>query len=747
MLADEPSLKPGMFMLPDDPVATDVLIPGFRSATAVWGAFGWFTVGWIARLAPGLAEYLNRERVAPIRFTVSPRLFREEMNAVSRAQTMSEGEAYACLSRLFVDDRFEASALARHALDCLAWMVAENRLELKIAVAKAGSNYHPKIWLFDDGQQQLLARGSGNATDRGVFGGVEHLDVDVSWVDSSRARVAAGRKILDAWSQGRSQGIERVVDLPEALRLAIIETAPREAPRREDYIAAAAEDGSPPWAVEPWEQLREKISGRSSKAPRPRLLIPAWLNWEVGRFAHQKEAVDSWEGSSTEQRGTIAMATGAGKTVTALICATRHQRETEEEVPFVVVISVPSVPLIEQWKREVARFGVRALTPTLEPDPTASLTNFLRGIRSGGTHVVVVTHNMLCTSEFQAALELKCHGCRTLLIADEAHWLGAKGFLENRPDFFGARLALSATPERQHDPDGTEEVFEFFGPPVFEFGLDRAIGFCLTPYDYHVHACALDETEMADFAELSKRIQRALGGRDDADRQVPETVLKLALARQRIVETAESKIPLLRRVLERRGPRTLRHALIYASAKDPVQFQSVGAVLTDLGLRWAAVTHETTSRPRRFADIMKAFDEGGYQVLLAKRVLDEGVDLPSVREAFVVASSTVEREWIQRRGRVLRLHPGKTRAVLHDFLALPPAAVVREGDRHLRRLVRRELGRAFAFAGHARNAAGRSGTLATLRRLQEAFWRKKLTPEETMQRAGDVMIAPSMEGG
>ena len=101
----------------------------------------------------------------------------------------------------------------------------------------------------------------------------------------------------------------------------------------------------------------------------------------------------------------------------------------------------------------------------------------------------------------------------TMFIADEAHSLGAEGFINNKPELFERRLALSATPERQYDPDGTEEIFEFFGPPVYEFGLDRAIGFCLTPYNYYVHAATLDEDELGEFVELSGRIGAAHGSR------------------------------------------------------------------------------------------------------------------------------------------------------------------------------------------------------------------------------------------
>ena len=187
MLKDQPTLRPGLFRLPDQPVANEILIPGFRFARKVRGAFGWFTAGWIGRLAPGLAEYLNREGVEPIDFTVAPALYSEERAAVERGVRMTAQEAGDLVVDVFVNGRADASALGRHALDCLSWMIAKRLLRMRIAVPAIGSNYHPKIWLFDDDENQVLARGSGNATSRGIVSGVEHLDVDVSLGDGKRA--------------------------------------------------------------------------------------------------------------------------------------------------------------------------------------------------------------------------------------------------------------------------------------------------------------------------------------------------------------------------------------------------------------------------------------------------------------------------------------------------------------------------------------------------------------------------------
>ncbi|WP_419924009.1 DEAD/DEAH box helicase family protein [Candidatus Poriferisocius sp.] len=753
MLADESSLQPGLYRLPEAPIGPKVLIPGFRSATSVRGAFGWFTAGWIERLAPGLAEYLSRPDTAPIRFTVAPVFFPEERRAVEQGSAMTVEEAAQRVADVFVEGRVDATALGQHALDCLAWMVAADRLRLRVAVPNPDSNYHPKIWLFDDGSDQVLVRGSANATGRGLSGGVEHMDVDVSWNEPGHNRVATGIGILDDWEQGISMGIEQTVDLPDALRDDIIKTAPAAAPTPDHYLQAAGKSSEPPWAVEardPLEELRDRFARRPAGQDRPRLAIPAWLEWQTGDYSHQAEAVTAWESEPDPESGTISMATGAGKTLTALVCATRAQ-DRLGDTPLLIVVSAPSVPLITQWEQEIRRFGVNAATPTLAPHTNTAISRLLQSLSGGGTHIAVVTNNLLCDAAFQntvaSHIDNASRPLATMLIGDEAHTLGAASFIANKPEFFERRLALSATPERQYDPDGTEEIFEFFGPPVYEFGLDRAIGFCLVPYDYYVHATTLDGDELEQFKELTDRIRRLAFRLNDKDDD--RDLTSLLIRRRRIIETAESKIPLLSAVLRHRGPRSLTQALVYASAKNPEQFDNIGGTLTGLDVRWAPVTQKTTASTAQLDKTLATFAVGGFQVLLAKKVLDEGVDIPSIREAFLVASSTVEREWVQRRGRVLRRHPGKPWAVLHDFVALPPADLFRDAGRpddDLKKIVRSELSRAYSFAAHARNATGADGVLAHLDRVEKSYWPTN-GAAPVLESAGDHIIAPATPEG
>lgn len=718
MLMDEPTLRPALFRLPDDPIGPKVLTPGFRSATSVKGAFGWFNATWIAKVAPGLAEYLNRQDTNPIHFVVSPVFFAPEKEALENVYSMPVEEATQKVRDVFVDGRVEATALGRHALDCLSWMVATDLLQLKIAVPKADSNYHPKMWLFDDGSHQMLARGSGNATGQGVDTGVEHLDVDVTWQEDSKKRVEEGIAILEDWFNGRSIGIDCVINLPEAIEQDIIKTAPDMAPDQSDYLKAAKEDDNPAWAIDRAERLRRRFSEPASKPPR--LTIPKDIEWQSGIYEYQSEAVKAWESEPNPERGIISMATGAGKTITSLICAARVQDRLSNQ-PFLIVVSAPSIPIMAQWKDEVKRFGINATAPK-----ASALTNMFRGLSTGGTYVVIVSNKMLCSAKFQSTLIQRLNPTiRTMFIGDEAHTLGAKGFVNNKPHFFEKRLALSATPERQYDPDGTEEVFAYFGYPVYKYGLDRAIGFCLTPYNYYVHWTMLGGSELYEYIELTRKIGKYIAATKApvAGKIDDETLTGLLIRRRSIIETAVAKADILRKLLEHRNPRSLQHVLIYTSAKNPEQFENTSKVLSELDIRWAPVTQETTKNPTLLDQTLKTFEGGGYQVLLAKKVLDEGLDIPAIKEAFLMASSMVEREWIQRRGRVLRLYPGKDFAVVHDLLALPPAYVGGyEYIKATRKILVTELERALSFAKYARNASGAEGIFERLKGIRNHYW-------------------------
>ena len=396
----------------------------------------------------------------------------------------------------------------------------------------------------------------------------------------------------------------------------------------------------------------------------------------------------------------------------------------EGHKPLLIVVAAPYVPLIEQWCDEIAEFGVKPVNLTTvggAAKRASALQKLKRRFRTGlsEVEVVVVSHDTLCTPQFLDALDGFDNA--RLLIADEAHNLGRASFIENPPEFFEHRLGLSATPIRQYDEEGTDALFAFFGPVAFQFTLEEAIGRCLVEYDYYLHPVYLTESEMDEWFDLTGKIKqnawRSEGGKPD------EFLSKLLRDRRALLETASDKVSMLKSLLDEENIGSLKHTLVYTSDKGPQQLDNVNRLLRDKNVLFHQLTAEETASRDQTKRIIKSFQDGEIQVLTAKRVLDEGVNIPQICKAFILASTTVERQWVQRRGRLLRTCSaiGKTHSVIHDLLALPPG--MDQGlDPDARSLVRSELRRAQEFARLAKNAGRPDGPLAMIDRMVDAAY-------------------------
>ena len=568
--------------------------------------------------------------------------------------------------------------------------------------------FHPKVWLFQDGADVIAVHGSSNVTYAGIRKNIEQIAVSKSWEDPNQRYITdkLGFQFGQLW-QNREESCV-VITLPHAIRDRLLKNyhakrPPAEAELRTLYNRATgvAEE------TEPYEL---------PAAQRAEFTIPTALRYEEGPFEHQGKAVNAW--CAAGYRGVLEMATGSGKTLTAMICA---HRLYEAHKPLLIVVAAPYVPLVQQWCEEIEPFGLRSVNLTLasgQRGRARELNRIKRRFRNETTDVeaIVVSHDTLCNPAFQD--ELKKFDCMKLLLADEAHNLGREGFVTEPPEFFDYRLGLSATPVRQYDEEGTEALFAFLGDVVFRFTLKEAIGRCLVEYDYFVHPVELTHDEMDEWYELTAKI-KANAWRQ-SENKPDDYLAKLFRDRRALLETAENKIQALQNALTKDNLGALRHTLIYASDKGPQQLEQVNAVLKAHGVLFHQLTHEETQNRAKTAEIIKSFQEGVLRVLTAKRVLDEGVNIPQIRKAFILASTTVERQWIQRRGRLLRTcrKIGKTHSEIHDFIALPPD--IDKVDDEARSLIRSELLRVQEFASLARNAGRPDGPLPVIDKLVHA---------------------------
>lgn len=667
---------------------------------------GFFSSSVLASLAPGLATYISRARHS-FRLIISPLLRPEDQTALEDGVKSPEAVAREILEELVVTE----DLLQQHTLKCLSYLLRAGRIEIKIALMR-DALFHPKVWMFETNGDVMAAHGSSNVTYAGIKKNIEQIAVSKSWEDPKQ------RYIVDKlvyqfgrlWENKDDTCV--IVALPQAVRDRLLKTYSSEVPPTEAELRA----------------LYSRALGSSDRdggtvdapvLPDRTFSIPAGLRYEDGTFEHQGKAVKAW--CVAGFRGVLEMATGSGKTITSMIGAYRlfNQRK-----PLLIVIAAPYVPLIEQWCEEIEPFGLKPVNLTIvggAQKRAAELQKIKRRLRTGLSKVeaVIVSHDTLCTPGFLDAVE--SFECERLLIADEAHNLGSPSFINRPPTFFEHRLALSATPVRQYDQEGTDALLAFFGPVVFEFTLEEAIGRCLVEYEYYVHPVYLTEREMDAWHELTDKIKQIAWRNNDGEPD--EYLTKLLRDRRELLETAEGKLTALAGLLANEDLGSLRHTLVYATDKGPEQLDAVNRLLRDKNLLFHQLTAEETADRAQTTRIIRSFQNGEIQVLTAKRVLDEGVNIPQICKAFILASTTVERQWIQRRGRLLRKCSAinKTHSVIHDFLALPPG--MEDGlDADVRGLVRSELRRAQEFARLAKNAGRPDGPLVLIDKMVNAAY-------------------------
>lgn len=694
-----------LYMLPSDPLAEEVLIPGFQAAGKVDCMVGFFSSEVLASLAPGFATYITGSKNS-FRLVVSPLLRADDKAAIEDGLRSPEEVADRILEELTVTE----DLLQLHTLKCLSWLLRAGRIEIRIALMK-DALFHPKVWLFENGDDLVAVHGSSNVTYAGIRKNIEQIAISRSWQDSNQHYITDKlRYEFDRlWDNKDDSCI--VIALPEAIRQRLLRTYTSETPPNENELRNLYRRATG-FAEEP-------KSFEPDIAPLAGFAIPNSLQYESGPFEHQGKAVAAW--CEAGYRGVLEMATGSGKTITSMICANRLY---EENKPLLIVVGAPYVPLIEQWCDEIAPFGLKPVNLTTAGSAAKrarELQRLNRRLRTSLSDVeaVVVSHDTLCTPEFLTAVE--AFDCARLLIADEVHNLGRPSFINDPPEFFEYRLGLSATPIRQYDEEGTEALLEFFGPVAFEFTLEEAIGNCLVEYDYYVHAVYLTESEMDEWFELTGKIKqnawRSEAGKPD------EYLAKLLRDRRALLETASGKVSTLKALLDGEDSGNLRHTLVYTSDKGPDQLDDVNRLLRNKNILFHQLTAEETASRELTKRIIRSFQDGEIQVLTAKRVLDEGVNIPQIYKAYILASTTVERQWVQRRGRLLRTCSaiGKIHSVIHDLLALPPN--MEEGlDDDARALVRSELRRAKEFAQLSRNAGRPDGPLAMINRMVDAAY-------------------------
>ena len=459
---------------------------------------------------------------------------------------------------------------------------------------------------------------------------------------------------------------------------------------------------------------------------------------------YQKEAIASWVGEN--YHGIFDMATGTGKTFTGLGAISKLSEDLNDKLAVVIVC--PYQHLVEQWVEDIVRFNMKPIigySSSPQKDWKQRLSKAVRDqkIRVDKSFFCFVCTNATFTNSYVQEQISKIHS-PVLLVVDEAHNFGAASYARLLDDRFTYRLALSATLERHRDEEGTALLYAFFGKKCIEYSLDRAIEEDkLTPYKYYPVVVHLNDDELTAYEQLSYEMSKCVIKGKNGKYKLNKHGEILALKRARIVAGASEKLDALRE--EIRPYIHDNNILVYCGAtnvldenadytsSDTGDIRQIEAVTRILGNEFGMDVAQFTSRENMEtrAAIKEQFQRGDrLQAIVAIKCLDEGVNIPGIRTAFILASTTNPKEYIQRRGRVLRKAQNKPYAVIYDFVTLPrpldsvSSLTTEQAQRDLT-LVKNELARIKEFGRLSQNSMDANNLIWD---IQEAY---HITDEES----------------
>ena len=646
--------------------ADELFVPAFKKSIKFDVAVGYFTSGWLRDAAEGIAEFALAGGKS--RWIVSSELKNEDAEILVYDKKIEGQVLKNYQERILID---VIKSLKTHTREELCALIAAGVIEFRIAVPRdnVSGMMHAKFGIFtDENNKKIGFSGSYNLT-AAAKSNWERIDVYKSWEGGDDRRINSLEcEFEDLWL-----GMD---------------------PKYQVF--------------EPTPELINLIKGEAGKQLSGYIEMHNPKNTILLRD-YQEKAIESWgnrgPGSTKSCNGTYVMATGSGKTITALATIDKLISIVvgKKSRPLMIVIVLPLKHLLDQWYEEALEFGFESIkcyekSGIWRKNLAESLS--VQRTTNSGYVMAMVTNSTFAMDDFQN--ELAKINTDFLIVADEAHNLGSSTYLKSLPENANFRLALSATPDRHNDSNGTKELFKYFGEPVIEFTLEDAInrGF-LCPYDYHPHLCPMSEEEYENYMELTELIRSEKKKVDDKGEKTKK-LIQLQGKRNDLITGVVSKLDILKVELNKQlVEEGVSHTLIYCGMRrgeDELRhIERTVKLIGDMGIKTRKFTADESLDERR--EILSLFSSGELEAIAAIKCLDEGVDVPATRVAYILASTANPREFIQRRGRVLRKSDGKEKAIIHDFMIAPPFRRNEEDD-----MVERELERGLEFARLALNA-------------------------------------------
>ena len=637
--------------------------PCFQNSNKYDRAVGYFTSNGVQELKKGLEVFIRNS--GRIRLVTSTRLEPDDLEEIRLGYSLRKKaqEAFHKTLETLEDDETSESTLGY-----IGKLIKDKVLDIKIAIFKDNENtlYHEKIGFFsDESDNQVYFIGSNNETRGGLISNGESFEVHKSWAsDSDKDRVATAHQDFERLWSGAIETLE-VLEISEVSRQ-LFERHAVKFEMREPIV-------EPP--PRPQEDQTEDGGETPTITPLDDDELPQVAPFDLREY--QKEAIDAWLNNGG--RGVLKMATGTGKTVTAIGAIKKLLESRDDIEPLLILITCPLKHLVLQWSQSL--HSTRYAQVLCYEDKNIwfgeaqqTLNDLQLGVLKVG--IFITTHATFSKNDLRALIAT-WEGS-FLFISDEVHHMGSRArsaILPQNPRF---TMGLSATPERHNHEIGTEFIFSYFGVIVYDLPLRKAIEIgCLSMYKYIPIAVYLSDDELKIYKKLSQRIAM-LSNQNDGGIDSDENDLLYAAIRKRNAElgNCESKLPAFK--AEAIARKNEFYQLVYCSEdqselQDSKQLDEVLRILgRELELSARKYIGETPPDERR--QILVSFQTKLLKYVVSMRCLDEGVDIPDARIAYLLASSTDRRQWVQRRGRILRLpSDGKDKlAQIVDFITLPP---------------------------------------------------------------------------
>lgn len=605
-----------------------------------------------------------------------------------------------------------------HFFKCLAYLIQEKRIEIQIISPKntPGIAHTKKGQFFDTDGTIVGFSGSANFTLGGLFNNLEEINIFLSTSPDPQIQ----KKITNQRDHFNRlmNGIEPDIEYLSANELeeAILTTYGNQ--DIEDLINVEKK-------LKEYKRKKSNKKGpvkASDNDPLPQ------FPYDSGPRKYQQLAFDNWK--QNKQQGLFAMATGTGKTITSLNCLLEIYKRYGY---YMGIILVPTITLVNQWADECRKFNFNRIIKVYSKNPDwrdkidvlQREAHFVESNSAPKSFIIISTYASFARKSVFDALN-GFDRRRVLLIADEAHNMGSPSILKRLKDIvYLRRIGLSATPERQFDDATNAKLFAFFGAKekyTYEYSMAEAIhnGF-LCKYYYYPHLVRLTESEMEAYVDLSIKISKYFNYNSESFERKDDILKNLLLARKRIIHKAENKLDVFRKIIQERYDTlgNLKYSLIYVpEGTMPDYYENADMFdtreqLADDETAENLITMYTKAvsdvnkyiTVRKFVsgqkdreDLLKGFADGTIQVLTSMKCLDEGVDVPRSELAVFCASTGNPRQFIQRRGRVLRTHDDKQYAYIHDLVVIPEVGVNCSSYKMERALLKSELERVRNFA-------------------------------------------------